>query len=102
MFLRSQKGLSFETGPAEYKSLPRIRLKGPWAGLSISLISSLMGRSVSYTKLILYNYGTAKNNTLNKDNVGELIANERNKIKLTKIRKKLASIRRLDSPTFLR
>lgn len=100
--MRSQKVLSFETGPAEYKNLPRIRLKGPWGGMSVSLIASLMGRSVSYTKLILYNYGTAKNNTLNKDLVGELIAKERNKIRLSKIRKELAIIRRLDPSTFLR
>lgn len=65
----------------------RRRIRGKWAGLSAYTISRLMGRSIVHTKKLLKDIPA-----LDLDAVGELIFEERAKVRMARLRKCLKSL----------
>lgn len=65
----------------------RRRIRGKWAGLSAYTVSKLMGRSIVYTKKLLKDVPA-----LDLDKLGEMIFEERAKVRMTRLRKCLKSL----------
>lgn len=67
--------------------IKRRRIRGKWAGLSAYTVSRLMGRSIVYTKKLLKDVPA-----LDLDILGEMIFEERAKIRMTRLKKCLRNL----------
>ena len=70
-----------------YTLKKKSKFRGNYANFSISIISQLLGRSRTYTKQLLYQFGKKEQNTLTMDQLAWLIWQERTKQKIKEVKK---------------